>query len=327
MDIYPIPAQSLERYYHINGKQLERHYKEHLSDFSTWNAKDHAEEYLIFPENIGENISIDETSFSDGDLYTIVTNKDKKCQKGSLIAIVEGTESKKVIEALNKIPKEQRDMVKEATLDMSNSMDKIIRQSFTQADLVIDRFHVQMLVNDAIQELRIKHRWEAMEEENRQKEQTKKENKKYIPEILENGDTKKQLLARSRYLLFKSGDKWTEKQKIRAKILFELYPEIAKAYSIAHSLRIIYSKPHNKESGKESIKRWYKKIEETNIPSLKTIAKTVQKNEDEIVNYFINRSTNASAESFNAKIKFFRAALRGVTDKKFFLFRLSNIYA
>ena len=39
------------------------------------------------------------------------------------------------------------------------------------------------------------------------------------------------------------------------------------------------------------------------------------------------QATNAAAESFNAKIKAFRAALRGVTDIKFFLFRLTKLYA
>ena len=36
--------------------------------------------------------------------------------------------------------------------------------------------------------------------------------------------------------------------------------------------------------------------------------------------------TNASAESLNAKIKDFRAQLRGVIDKKFFIFRLVKIF-
>ncbi|WP_449401687.1 transposase [Flavicella sediminum] len=48
---------------------------------------------------------------------------------------------------------------------------------------------------------------------------------------------------------------------------------------------------------------------------------------DSIANFFNNRSTNAAAESFNAKIKDFRRSFRGVTDIKFFLFRLANIYA
>ena len=46
-----------------------------------------------------------------------------------------------------------------------------------------------------------------------------------------------------------------------------------------------------------------------------------------VLNFFVNRSTNAFAESFNAKIKAFRAAVRGVVDIKFFMFRLSKIYA
>jgi len=46
-----------------------------------------------------------------------------------------------------------------------------------------------------------------------------------------------------------------------------------------------------------------------------------------ILNYFNNRSTNASAESFNAKIKEFRAMFRGVRDVRFFLFRLTKLYA
>lgn len=47
---------------------------------------------------------------------------------------------------------------------------------------------------------------------------------------------------------------------------------------------------------------------------------------DEILNFYNNRSTNAAAESFNAKIKLFRANLHGVTDKKFFLFKIAKLY-
>lgn len=38
------------------------------------------------------------------------------------------------------------------------------------------------------------------------------------------------------------------------------------------------------------------------------------------------RETNTSAESFNAKIKGFRSLIRGVRDRKFFLYRISKIY-
>jgi len=327
LDTYPIPAQSLEKHYHIDGSQLERHYKEHLSDFTTWEAADHAEEWLVFPENIGAALSIDETSLSNGELYTIVTNKAAKGKKGALVAIVEGTSSEKVIAALEKIPEEKLNQVEEVTLDMSDSMRKIVRRCFPNAHRVIDRFHVQKLAYDALQEMRIEHRWDAINEETDAMEEAKLLGKKYVPEELENGDTKKQLLARSRYLLFKSPEKWTEKQKHRAKLLFELYPDIKKAYSLTHSLRMIFSKNSMKDAARLSLARWYNEVSDSKFKSFNTISATIYEHHEEILNFFINRSTNASAESFNAKIKSFRASLRGVTDMKFFLFRVAKIFA
>ena len=205
---------------------MSEHYKEHLSDFKVWEDKVHASEWLVFPENTGEYLSIDETAISDGELYTIVTNKAAKGKKGAIVAIVEGIESDKVIEVIKKISEEKREQVKEVTLDLSDSMRRIVRCCFPKADRVIDRFHVQKLAYDALQEIRIAHRWDAINEETEAMEQAKLLNKKHESQLLKNGDSKKQLLARSRYLLFKSADKWTEKQKQRAKLLFELYPDI-----------------------------------------------------------------------------------------------------
>jgi len=298
-----------------------------LSDYRSWEACEHAEEWLIFPGNTGVHLSIDETSLSNGELYTVITNKAAQGRKGVLVAIIEGTSSDKVIEILEKIPQEKRNQVKEVTLDMAESMHKIVRRCFPKAIRVIDRFHVQKLAYDALQEMRIAHRWDAINGETNAMEQAKLESKKYIPLVFENGDTKKQLLARSRYLLFKSAEKWTDKQKYRAKILFALYPDIKKAYAITHSLRMIFSKNSVKDAARLSLARWYDQVNDAGFKSFNTISATVYEHHEEILNFFINRSTNASAESFNAKIKSFRASLRGVSDIKFFLFRLSKIYA
>jgi len=328
LDTYPIAAHSVEKFYsHIDGEQLGRQYKEHLSDFKSWEAREHAQQWLVYPENVGEYLSIDETSLSDGELYTIVTNKAAKGRKGAIVAIVSGTDSETVINALGRIPAEIRSKVKEVTLDMADSMRKIVRYCFPEATRVIDRFHVQKLAYDALQEMRIAHRWEAINEETQAHEQAKLSGEKYIPQILENGDSKKQLLARSRYLLFKSTDKWTLKQKQRAKLLFELYPDLKQAYSLTHSLRMIFSKNSIKDAARLNLARWYNQVCESKFKSFNTIAATIAQHCEEILNFFINRSTNASAESFNAKIKAFRATLRGIIDVDFFLFRLTKIYA
>ena len=142
-----------------------------------------------------------------------------------------------------------------------------------------------------------------------------------------NGDTRKELLIRSRYLLFKSADKWTDRQKQRAAILFEEYPDIKTAYGLCHSLRMIFSKNTIKDAARLSMARWYNKVEEAGLHSFNVIAATFYEHYDEILNFYNNRSSNALAESFNAKIKLFRANLRGVADKKFFLFRMSKLYA
>ena len=327
MDNYPISSNSLEKFYYINGDQLGQQYKEYLSSYKTWDQKDHAQQWILFPDNIGPYLSIDETSLSNGELYTVLTNKEGKGKKGTMIAMIEGTVAESVIDIINRIPENARELVKEVTLDMAGSMNKIVKRCFPAASLVIDRFHVQKLAYDALQEMRIDHRWEAINEETNAIENARLSNEKYVVHTLSNGDTKKQLLARSRYLLFKSGEKWTNAQKERAKILFDLYPDIKKAYSLTHSLRMIFSHTETKGVAYTKLARWFNDVTESDFKSFNIISATVYAHYPNILNFFDNRSTNASAESFNAKIKAFRYTQRGVRDISFFLYRLANIYA
>lgn len=327
MDNYPISSNSLEKFFYVDGDQLGQQYKEFLSSYKTWDQKEHAREWILFPNNVGPYLSIDETSLSNGELYTILTNKAGKGRKGTLIAMIEGTESANVIAALDRIPEKVRELVKEVTLDMAGSMNKIVKHCFPKASLVIDRFHVQKLAYDAIQEMRIAHRWDAINQETNDIKNAKLNKEKYIAPVFSNGDTRKQLLARSRYLLFKSGEKWTRKQKARAEILFDQYPDIKKAYSLTHSLRMIFSHTTVKGVAYTKLAKWFNDVTDSGFKSFNTISATIYVHYVNILNFFDNRSTNASAESFNAKIKAFRATQRGVTDIPFFLFRLSKIYA
>ena len=298
-----------------------------MSDYDTWSAKEHADKWLLFPKNIGPKLCIDETAMSNGELYTIISNPEAHGRKGTLVAMVEGVKSDDIIDVINRIPERHRRLVKEVTLDMSNGMNRIVTRSFPCAIKVIDRFHVQKEACEAVQELRIRHRWDAIQEETDLREDAKWLGKEYHPFIFPNGDTKKQLLARSRYLLFKSPDKWSKSQKERAAILFAQYPDLKEAYSLSHSLRMIFSKRLKKDEARLMLARWYDKVDNSGFTSFNTIAGTIYEHYDEILNYFVNRSTNAFAESFNAKIKAFRAQLRGVTDLKFFLYRLTKLFA
>ena len=318
---------NIASYFQVRSKTLQKHYKHQVSGYHQWEQKQHAQEYLIFPENITDSISIDEVSLSKGELYTIVTNKNTGCKnKKSVIAIINGTESKTIEEVLLKLPLESRNNVKEISMDMAPNMALASRNCFIKSSLVIDRFHVVRLVCDAMQHLRTQLRWKIIDEENEGIKKAKEQGFKYKAEVLTNGDTLRELLVRSKYLLYKYEDDWTLNQKKRAGLLFTKYPQLKQAYQLCISFRNIY-KCLTKQQAKDKFMEWKNKVLEENIKEFNSVVNSIEHHFDNIMNFFNNRNTNANAESFNSKIKNFRANLRGVTDIKFFLFRLQKLFA
>lgn len=319
--------QNIASYFSVSGRKLQRHYKHKVSGYKEWDQFSHAEDYLIYPENITEHISIDEVSLSKGELYTIVTNKNTKSKnKNSVIAIINGTEASTIQKVLDKIPLEKRNKVKEITMDMAPNMALAARTCFPYSKQVIDRFHVVRLVMDALQHVRTNLRWKAIDQENDAIKKAKAEGKKHQPELLENGDTLKELLVRSKYLLYKFEDEWTLNQAKRAAILFEKYPLLQKAYKLIESFRTIY-KFEFREHALIKFNEWKQQIADLKIDEFNSAVNSIEHHIENILNFFNNRNTNANAESFNSKIKNFRANLRGVTDVKFFLFRLQKLFA
>ena len=144
--------------------------------------------------------------------------------------------------------------------------------------------------------------------------------------VYKNGDSAKQLLARSRYILAKKEVDWTKNQAQRAAILFEHFPKLKTAYHQTLAFRNIYEQTH-KEAARRQFEAWIAKVNSEKMEDFYTVANTVENHLENILNFFHNRNTNANAESFNSKIKLFRANQRGVKDVKFFLFRLSKLFA
>lgn len=306
---------------------FERQYRNHLSGYRQWDQLSHAEDWVLFPKNMGAYIGIDEVALSQGELYTVVINKAAHGKGGSIIAIIHGTDAHTVSEVLLQMTRKRRFQAREITMDMAPNMELIAKTCFPAAKRVIDRFHVQKLAYDAVQEMRIKARWEALDREAIEIHLAKTKGEKYIAPVFENGDSLKQLLARSRYLLFKKESLWTKSQEKRAKILFREYPDIKKAYYLTLQLGLIYHQTKQADVALTKFARWYDQVDKAGFLPFGTIVRTIQTHYLEIVNFFHNRSTNAAVESFNAKIKAFRRVFRGVKDKAFFLFRLCKLYA
>ena len=124
---------------------------------------------------------------------------------------------------------------------MLGNMRLIAKKCFPNATRVTDRFHVQKLTTEALQEIRIKYQWQAIDHEN---------------QAIEKGKKKQKTIRTSNYLMEETlvNNFWSEvaisftklnqsgqtNQLDRANLLFELYPDIQKAYNIARGLRNIF---------------------------------------------------------------------------------------
>lgn len=323
----------------MNGQTLRKQYKEKLSDYRSWDQLEHADEYVIFPDNIGQDMSLDETCLSNGDVYTILTNKAAHGRKGALAAMIKGVATETISGILKKIPLKKRLKVKTVTTDLSSAMMLTVRTAFPAAKLVNDRFHVQQLMAEAVDQLRIRHRWEVLDEENKamkehrakRKECTNRQQRdalgQWTPRIMGNGETMPQIMARSRHIILKHRSKWNGQQIARAKILFEKFPDLEKAYTLYLDMVDIFNKKTAPDAARLNFARWFNEVEKFDNPEFSKVLDTFENHNTTIINYFEQRLTNASAESFNAKIKAFRSQFRGVGDIKFFMYRLSMLYS
>jgi Transposase and inactivated derivatives len=110
-------------------------------------------------------------------------------------------------------------------------------------------------------------------------------------------------------------------------LLFELYPKLKEAYDIINKLRAIFrSKNLTKDTAKVKFKEWYTCVNECTLREIKSARDAIKDRENNVLNYFINRSTNAAAESLNSKLKSLRAQVRGITDLSFFMYRVCKIF-
>ena len=274
-------------------------------------------------------MSLDETCLSNGEVYTILTNKAAYGRKGAIAMMVRGVASETVVEVLRKIPITLRVLVETITTELSSAMMLTVKTAFPNAMLINDRFHVQQLVCEAIDQLRISCRWLVLEQENQQikahKEKRKAAKSKsdreaigiWQPEKMENGETMPEIMARSRHIILKHCSKWNEQQTRRAYILFDKFPDLQKAYNVYLELINLYNKKSKPEEAKLNLARWYNKVEKLGNNQFNKVIDTFKNHYQTIINYFQNRLTNAFAGSFNAKIKAFRIQFRGVGYIKF----------
>ena len=214
-----------------------------------------------------------------------------------------------------------------------------VRTVFPKAKLINDRFHVQQLMTEAVDQMRIAFRWEVLAEENEAIKKHRAKRKavhtraekdligEWEPERMANGETKPQIMARSRHIILMHRSKWNAQQQARAEILFRMFPKLEKAYNLYLDLVDIFNRKTVPAVARLNLARWYNDVEDFGYEGFNKVIETFENHNETIINYFEERLTNASAESFNAKIKVFRTQFRGVGDVRFFMYRLATLYS
>lgn len=330
-----VASNKLWRWYHdsLSGFQDEEYTAkqyEHDIEVKRQEKTETVRVPILKPDNFGKNMAIDEKQIGE-ELHTIVSNRDN----GKIALLAKTLVSSDLEKIMKQYSKKARE-VETLTRDMSPCFAKFGNQSFENASHIIDKFHVIRELMESCQAVRIRFRQEILREQRlfkqRQKQQAKQgiEVEKQKEEILENGETTLEALARSRYLLYKFTGGWTSKQAIRANALFKKYPEIEKAYQLSCEFRNWLKKENigtSKQILLKQLKQWYSNVEQSEIEELLNFKYTVQKNQFEIMNYFTNGATNAIAENINSKIQRFIMINQGTRHREFFYFRMAKYFS
>jgi transposase len=342
----------------IPSNKLYHWYKEHLSGF-----RDELEQKSLFEhdrdivvkgevrkvripiyevENMGKNMAIDEKQINE-EMHTVLTNRDT----GKLAMLAQSVSFEELFQILDPEAFENRN-VETLTRDLSSTYRKLGDVFFFNASHIADKFHIIKNMLDAMQSVRVRYRQEVLRKKRLAYEAYKLSEKQrrkdcqnqgipyvrknfvYANEIAQNRETFLELLARSRFLLYKFSHQWTDTQKRRATALFAHFPEIQEAYRLACEFRMWYRKENvgkPKQLIINRLKQWYQDVQDADIDEILNFKSSVERNQLPITNYFSNGNTNAIAENMNGKIQQFISANKGTRDINFFYFKIKKKFA
>jgi transposase len=175
--------------------------------------------------------------------------------------------------------------IKVVTMDMWRPYRDVVRQILPHAIIVIDKFHVVKLAQEALEKVR----------KNLRKDLSNKE---------------RITLKNDRYLLLKRNKSLDEFQRIILYDWFEKYPVLQRAYILKESFFNIFDLD-NKETALDTFDLWKDLITEDLHEYFNPVAKTVTNWKEYIFNYFDYRYTNAATEAINGLIKVMNRNGRG----------------
>jgi transposase len=180
--------------------------------------------------------------------------------------VIDSHKSDDIIAVLKQQPLAMRENVEEVCVDMWGGFPKVIREVFPNAKIVIDRFHVQKLVNKALNKIRLALNLKGL---------------------------------KNRCLLMNNQTNLTNEEKEELGLVLSFSPSLRIAHELKEELITIYNSDITSCGGTRKMKKWLISAK----VMFGSAADTLDSHLSEICNYFNHRTTSGVTEGINTRIK------------------------
>ena len=219
---------------------------------------------------------------------------------GAVLFVGQGKSGESLNGFIQKVNR-SRATIETIAVDLAPSFTSWIQHYFPKALIVYDHFHVIKLMNDKLNNIR-RRTMSNLEE------------------------LEKKALKNRRWHFVKNQENLNPKAKQELEQCKEVFADMATAHYLKESLRNIYSFADSKDLADIAFKRWYKLANATEIPEMKTMAKTVKKHIDGILAYWqTGGMTSASMEGFNNKIGWLTRQAYGYRDQEYLILKIYDL--
>jgi transposase len=247
-------------------------------------------------------LGVDEIALKKGhaDYVTLVTARlwDGRI---AILGVLPGREKKTVKTFLENIPKRLQATIHTVCTDMYKGYPEAAREVLPRALLVVDRFHVAKHYHDAADALRIQVRKDLQERLSKDE---------YAA------------LKGSMWAFRKKSDDLTGKEKRVLKRLFAYAPDLKRAHNLREQLTRIFERDLSRTEAQKQIRAWMSRVRNSGLTCFDKFLNTLIRWFDEIINYFINRSSSGFVEGFNNKAKVLKRRCYGILNPKHLFQRL-----
>jgi len=208
---------------------------------------------------------------------------------GCVLEVLSNRERETLEKWLDGLSEEQRQAIQVVNVDMWEPYPLAVKAKLPHASIVADRFHVMKNLNHCLTQAR--------------------------RAIQNNASAEiKAHLKGSRWVLVKNQKDLNDKERMKLEIIYQISPELKTCHELKELFRLLFDTLTDREEAKLALQIWMQQVEALDIKAFKPFLVTLSNWFEQILNYFLERWTNAFAEGINNKIKLIKRRAFGYTN-------------